>query len=177
MLLELQSTALVHDTETTMSKTSSSTTGNGDGMGKPAPYQYEAVQFIGPSPNHSQTNLPVGPYHKREGLRTIVFLFFVIFLPLIAFSVVILYLIFHYRVLPETRLTSDLQTAANEDDADYYYVNFSSTRLLFVTSWSSTVAPMLVGLVMTLSLFPVSRKLFKLSLADNPARLPTPQQV
>ncbi|CZR63653.1 uncharacterized protein PAC_13550 [Phialocephala subalpina] len=141
---------------------------------KPTP-AYETVQFLD-SPNTSIS----GKKQKQKivGLKTISFLFALVFLPLIAFSVVILYFIFHYRVAPENSrsTSSDLQTTPNENHASYYYVNFSATTLLFITSWSSTVAPMLVGMIMTLSLFPISKKLFKLSLSDNPRRLPTPNQ-
>ncbi|KAF8847558.1 hypothetical protein BDZ45DRAFT_733530 [Acephala macrosclerotiorum] len=141
---------------------------------KPAP-AYETVQFLD-SPNTLVSGKK--PHQKIAGLKTISFLFALVFFPLIAFSIVILWFIFYYRVITERSrsASSDLQTTPNENHASYYYINFSATTLLFITSWSSTVAPMLVGMIMTLSLFPISKKLFKLSLSDNPRRLPTPNQ-
>ncbi|KAE8446450.1 hypothetical protein EG329_011913 [Mollisiaceae sp. DMI_Dod_QoI] len=152
-----------------MLKTSSSKSRDGDSNAKPV--TYESVQFIRSDPP-SQGVIS----QKRVGLETIAFLFALVFLPLIAFSIVILWLIFHYRVLPTSSPLPDLRTTPNDHDDSYYYVNFSSTQILFITSWSSTVAPMLVGLVMTLSLFPISNRLLRLSLSENPHRLPTPQQ-
>lgn len=147
-----------------------------DNDGKPPTYNH--VQYVpmgmdqSPSPSHLQRPT------KKVGLKTITFLFSSIFFPLIAFSIVILWIVFHYRVTPSKFASlSGMQLKANEDETEYYYVNFSATRILFVASWSSTVAPMLVGAIMTLSLFPISRKLFQISRSDNTSRLPTPYQV
>ncbi len=136
--------------------------------------------------NHATINQNIYPLNSgsetntkfmKPGFKTITCFFAAVFFPLIAFSIVILWLIFHYRVQPVLSSQLDLQTAPNENDAAYYYVNFPATQLLFITSWSSTVAPILVGFIMTLSLFPISKKLFEVSLSDNLRQLPTPYQV
>ncbi|KUJ08198.1 uncharacterized protein LY89DRAFT_789039 [Mollisia scopiformis] len=155
-----------------MSKSSSSRDQDVDFNTNNKAVTYESLQFIEPS----QTP-PAYISHRRVGLKTISFLFACIFLPLIAFSIVILWLIFHYRVTPDNSSSfPDLQAGPNENEGPYYYVNFSATQILFIASWSSTVAPISVGAVMTLSLFPISRKLFQISLSQSLQRLPTPYQ-
>lgn len=134
-------------------------------------------------PSFTQNEYPINSDPRTDtmfmkpGFKTITCFFAAVFFPLIAFSIAILWLIFHHRVQPAFSSQLNLQTAPNDNDAAYYYVNFSATQLLFITSWSSTAAPILVGFVMTLSLFPISRKLFQVSLSDNLRRLPTPYQV
>jgi hypothetical protein len=117
------------------------------------------------------------PRIEKADIKCIVVLLGLVSIPLIVFSVVILWLVFHFRIFPSSSPLSDLQTVPNESDKSYYYVNFSATRLIFIASWSSSIAPMLVAFIMTLSLFPISKALFRLFQSGHTKQLPTPYQV
>jgi hypothetical protein len=112
------------------------------------------------------------------GIGSIFLSLAIVSVPLALFSGVLLALVFRYRITQSTSPFSDLRLANGENDSLYYYVNFPAARLIFVASWSSSVAPTLVSFVMALSLFPTASKLFKNSKAQNGTRrLPTPYQV
>jgi hypothetical protein len=110
------------------------------------PVTYESIQHIEPSTPSNQTYMD----QKRVGLKAITFLLAIVFLPLIGFSIVILWLIFHYRlILDDTPSSLNLQAGRIEQDDAYYYVKLSATRILFIASWSSTIAPVLVGVIVS----------------------------
>jgi hypothetical protein len=57
------------------------------------------------------------------------------------------------------------------------YVNYSATRLTFVSSLISTVAAYMSIPLMTLISFPIARKLMRDSAKETPTRLPSPYQL
>ncbi|RPA87890.1 hypothetical protein BJ508DRAFT_409860 [Ascobolus immersus RN42] len=97
-------------------------------------------------------------------------------LPMVVFSGLLLGLIFYYRVVPNKSSSSTLALPTQQYD-DFLLVKISSTTLISVASWSSTVAPILVGFAVTLISYPVARSLMTAVMDNNPEGLPTPYQL
>lgn len=97
----------------------------------------------------------------------------VITLPMVILSAILLGLVFHNEV----DQSSIVSVQPPRDNRAAYLVNFSSTRLITVASWTSTVAPLLPVFVMTLLSFPAAQYVFKSSQQRQTTRLPTPYQL
>jgi hypothetical protein len=65
----------------------------------------------------------------------------------------------------------------NEDETDAYYVRISSTVLVLLASFSSTIASLLVGCVMVFLSYPVSKHLLMSSQHTPPEGIPTVYQL
>lgn len=102
----------------------------------------------------------------------------VISIPLVLLSVILLVIIFRYR-LQNTRSSSSSALSSNipQDEANVYYVNFSATKLVLLASLSSSTAPLLTNFFLTLVSYPVSRRILTLSSKRKLTRLPTPHQL
>ncbi|KAL2412524.1 hypothetical protein ABEF91_000287 [Exophiala dermatitidis] len=97
-------------------------------------------------------------------------------LPIFCFTVVLIVLVFVYRV--STDSTHPFAASpSHKADHRYILVDFSSTRLVFVASWSSTLAPMLLGSLMALWHIPTVCKMAAHTTEDNIKELPTPYQL
>ncbi|KAH0363970.1 hypothetical protein KCU65_g7030, partial [Aureobasidium melanogenum] len=95
--------------------------------------------------------------------------------PILILSGVLLGLVFHLRVVQEPSIFSqDQQHTLNE--AGLYYVNISSTYLVFIASWSSSIIPMLATFLMTLASFPIANNVLKQSRLEKCTRSLTPYQ-
>ena len=117
---------------------------------------------------------------NRSSLGDIFVLSFLISVPLMVFSAGLIYLIVHFSVTQSGSPIINLPTTwpVDYDTSVYYYINFPATRLTFIASWSSSIAPTLVGFVMALTARPLSRTLATQSKVENAERLlPTPYQV
>ncbi|KAF2157606.1 hypothetical protein K461DRAFT_273808 [Myriangium duriaei CBS 260.36] len=99
-------------------------------------------------------------------------------IPMIVLTVVFLTLVFAYRLDVNDIPYPDLTPHAfyhHLDDA--YYVKLSSTFILQVSSWASTVAPLCGGIFVTLASYPICRAyLLRVKLGHEKA-LPTPFQL
>jgi hypothetical protein len=130
--------------------------------------------FITSSGSGPAAQKPVGSL----GVGSILLSLAVVSVPLALFSGALLTLVVHFPVVQPTPPFSDLQLTDGENYEAYYYVNFPSTRLVFIASWSSSIAPTLVSFLMALSLFPTAKTLYKNSKLETGKRLlPTPCQV
>jgi hypothetical protein len=89
-------------------------------------------------------------------------------IPMLTLSGLLLGLVFSHRVT---------NSPPQADEAAVYYVKFSATQLTTVASWSSTLTPLLPGLIMTLLFFPIASQIRSLSDARDMSRLPTPHQL
>ena len=85
----------------------------------------------------------------------------VVSIPLVIVSGLLLGIIFTRRVRPTESASSALAFNVNEDESNAYYVQISSTTLVLLASFSSTIASIIVGFVMTLLAYPVSRHLLR----------------
>lgn len=85
-------------------------------------------------------------------------------------------LIFGYRVKSEHSLFTDVSNSDVLRDHTVVLVNYSATRIVFVASWASTLAPLLAGFVMSLLSFRTALMMFHSSSSSEQADLPTPYQ-
>ncbi|KAF3396084.1 hypothetical protein F1880_007227 [Penicillium rolfsii] len=114
---------------------------------------------------------------KMQGrIQEILIAFAVMTLPLLIFSGILLGLVFHYRIEQNDFLSSDLAFDSDQDNPNVYFVRISATTLTTIASWSSTVAPILVGFGVALVSYPVAKGLLKASENQDVAQLPTPFQ-
>ena len=102
----------------------------------------------------------------------------IICIPMLTLSAGLLGIIYAYRVIQRD---SDLLFSESSDGVDIdpsaYLVNYSATRLITIASWTSSVAPLLPGFVMTLLSFPAARRFLRTSQAGQEHSLPTPYQL
>ncbi|KAI3317140.1 hypothetical protein HD806DRAFT_551106 [Xylariaceae sp. AK1471] len=99
-----------------------------------------------------------GDVRIRGTTRQICIAFLMITVPMTAFVALLLGFVYHYRVNGGDAMSPNLGTGTR-GEAGAIYVNFSATTLTTVASWSSTVAPLLLTFVISLSSFPAARKL------------------
>jgi hypothetical protein len=98
-------------------------------------------------------------------------------IPMLVFSTSLLGLVFHYRVTHNGSNFGNLNLAGTEDESGVYYVDLSATLLIFIASWSSSLAPLLAGFVLTLASYPIARKFLKDARRESVRNLPTPYQL
>ncbi|KAK5238573.1 hypothetical protein LTR47_000316 [Exophiala xenobiotica] len=97
-------------------------------------------------------------------------------LPILGFTAALLALVFVYRVSNDTsHLFGTLQSLPTDHSS--ILVNFPATRLVFIASWSSTLAPMLLGSLMALWHIPTACKLATITNQDDVRQFPTPHQL
>lgn len=102
----------------------------------------------------------------------------VISLPMMVLSGVLLGLVFYYRVSPNSSTSAEFRLSQpTNHDRSAYLVDFSATRLITIASWTSSVAPLLSGFVMTLLSFPTARRISQSSERNRAPSLPTPYQL
>jgi hypothetical protein len=102
---------------------------------------------------------------------------FLITVPISALTAVFLALVFHYRLQHGDPPFPNLRLPSAEDEKNVFYVNLSSSVILFSTSWTSSVAPMLSSFVLVLASFPIARRLSRDIQRGRADRLPTPYQL
>ena len=96
--------------------------------------------------------------------------------PVLAFTVTFIAIVAVHRVQRDMTSPFD-DIKVSKRDWVTLLVQFSPTRLVFVAGFGSTIAPLLLGSLMTLWHYPTARKLFILSSQEHPDKLPTPQQL
>jgi hypothetical protein len=101
--------------------------------------------------------------------------FSIVTLPMLAFSALLLWLVYYYRVTHGTAASINLRTPDTVDEPGIYYVDLSATVLIFIASWSSSLGPLLAGFVMSLASYPLSRQFWN-DVQDQEPSLPTPFQ-
>lgn len=107
------------------------------------------------SPPHAPLNAPdhakVATSKGGKPLSNILWAMLCVTVPMSLLSAVILGLVFAYQIDLHDGRTSDLHDSLQQRfDGQYLYVDFSATRLLFVASWSSSLAPVLASFCMSL---------------------------
>ncbi|KAL9109056.1 MAG: hypothetical protein Q9227_006296 [Pyrenula ochraceoflavens] len=132
--------------------------------------------------SHSTLNGHFTPIqNQREGKRKTLKVFWptlAVVLPMTLFSAVTLGLVYGYRVNPRDE-RNDFLLPTNKSllDDHYIYVNFSATRLVFITSWSSSFAPVLIGFLMVLWQAPLALQILEASQRRELGALATPYQL
>jgi len=83
----------------------------------------------------------------------------------------------YYRVKHTDGPFPNLQTEKEYDEAGIYYVRLSATFLIFISSWPSSLGPLLVRFALALVAYPMARQSLRQARANNPQELPTPYQL
>ena len=96
-------------------------------------------------------------------------------IPMIAFSTVLLILVFRNRLPQMQSHFDELQPFHNATDPAHIFVDISAPTLVFIASWSSTAAVALAGFVSSLALYPFARDLRTSRTAAPPG--PTPREL
>jgi hypothetical protein len=100
--------------------------------------------------------------------------------PMLVFSTVLLYFVLFHSVTHDVTGLADngeLMLASDHNEPGVYFVNVSATRLIFIASWSSSLAPLLVTSMATLWSYRIPREMAQQSRASTHGRLPTPFQL
>jgi hypothetical protein len=115
--------------------------------------------------------------------RSIIFICCLVIFPMVAFTAVILWMIFFYRVeatdcsVPELCVAPALLNATKFGSGDYI-IDFPAAKLVFIASWSSTVSSLLIGCIMLMYGYIAADALLKLSDADSREQIyPNPYEV
>lgn len=116
-------------------------------------------------------DVPVnGARHKAtRGYGKICWYSCLVFLPMTCFSIVILALVYKHQV-------GFSSSSSDEVPGGFYLVDYPAAKLIFISSWSSSVAPRLISVALGLYLFQSAKFLLIQSEAPTP-RLPTPYQL
>lgn len=103
---------------------------------------------------------------------------FCLTVPILLLSIALLVLVFGYRIHVNDPPYPDLDVNLPDtitDDA--YYVNRSSTIVIFFASWMSSLAPMTTGFAVTLAAYPIAGRLLEDTMQQHKDRLLTPFQL
>ncbi|KAK4940978.1 hypothetical protein LTR10_019022 [Elasticomyces elasticus] len=100
----------------------------------------------------------------------------IIVFPMAALVAGLLGLIFGYRVKSDDSLFAAVSNSEALNNHAVVLVRFSATRIAFVASWASTLAPLLATFVMNLSSFQSALAMFHASSGTEQRDLPTPYQ-
>ena len=115
--------------------------------------------------------------HMTGKFKDIGLAFFIVSIPMFVFSVVLLGLVYHFRVSHGRVPFSNLDYPQSQDETGVYYVNFGATSLIFVASWSCSLAPALVGFALTMFSFPVAHNYLQHTRKQCKTGLLTPYQL
>jgi hypothetical protein len=115
--------------------------------------------------------------HMVGKFKDIGLAFFLVSIPMFVFSTVLLGLVSHFRVSHGHVPYSNLDFPGSQDEAGVYYMNFGATRLIFVASWSSSLAPALVGFALTMYSFPIAHNYLQHTREQRKTGLLTPYQL
>lgn len=86
----------------------------------------------------------------------------IVTLPMLILAAVLLILVYHFQISHSTaNIDPDLNFSGLTDESDVYYVNLSATFITAVASWSSSLAPLLVGFILALYSYPLSKGYLK----------------
>lgn len=102
--------------------------------------------------------------------------FVILTIPMLLFSACLLGLVFHNRVSPPSSVFENLRVD-EQDEAGIYYVNLNATFLIFIASWSSSLAPALTGFALQLFSYRLASDFFRSTKSSKAERLPTPYQL
>lgn len=82
-----------------------------------------------------------------------------------------------FRVNVQKDVSSAFTIVNSGVDNKAYYVKISSTLLIFVASWMSSLAPFLAGFAIALATYPIARRLLRDTKQERYRNLPPPYQL
>ena len=99
-------------------------------------------------------------------------------LPMLLLTIALLALIFGYQVKSsQAPFPGLIGNSTDSVVAGAFYVDLPATFVIFVSSWMSSLAPILVGLAISLAIYPISDQFLADSMQSNGDRLLTPYQL
>jgi hypothetical protein len=107
----------------------------------------------------------------------ITFALLAITIPMCRLTVIFGALVAHYHLPASTDGTGDSATEVDGYDGKFYYVNYSATRLITVSSWTSTAMPLISSFATLLLAYPLARKYMQSSQTLQTQGLPSPYQL
>lgn len=115
---------------------------------------------------------------RKTLLKSLFWPLVIIIIPITLLSTALLGLIYGYRVNSDDSLFPT-STAVDEHSGrrSYVLVNYSATRLVFVASFLSSLAPILASSIMTLWSLPIAERMRIASIKSQHSALPTPYQL
>ena len=136
------------------------------------PYQKQPQDEGDNTSDHSTS-----PNHRKTLLMTLIWPVSVIVLPILLLSAVLLGMVFGFRVHTAPSLFQSPASPDLTSGGAYLLVNYSATRLVFLASWLSTLAPILASFVMVLWSLRTARTIRAASDGSHYTHLPTPYQL
>jgi hypothetical protein len=103
--------------------------------------------------------------------------FFLITAPMVCLSCALIAIVYNQSLLYNGAASPALALPINQNESGVYYLNTSQKLLLTVSTWSSSLAPYLVGSAVTLASFPLARQMLRDQHQNRPEDLPTPYQL
>ena len=100
----------------------------------------------------------------------------VLIIPMTVLTIIFMSLVYTH-LMPNYNSTYSKADQANIPLGSAYYVNYSATRLVFISSISSTLAPFLISAAMILFSYPLAHSFTKNSDKDAMSKLPSPYQL
>jgi hypothetical protein len=95
---------------------------------------------------------------------------------MLLFASLLLGLVFYYHVIHNEPPFEQFQLEGTRDESGVYYVNLNSTLLVFVSSWVSSVAPLLGSFILALTTYHICRNYLRQVRANRRQALLTPYQ-
>ncbi|KAL6245674.1 hypothetical protein RBB50_007673 [Rhinocladiella similis] len=108
--------------------------------------------------------------------KTILIPTVIIILPMACLVAGLLGLIFGYRVRSDTSLFPQVSNSNSLSNHAVVLVNYSATRIAFVASWASTLAPLLAAFIMNLISYQTALTMLRSSSGTSQHDLPSPYQ-
>src|SRR5271170_2813060 len=113
----------------------------------------------------------------RSRLSAIIWPAMIVTLPIAWLCGVLLGMTYGYRVRSEPSLFSSINNEQLNGPHGYLLINYSATRLVIIASFTSTLAPILAGSIMSLWTLPIARSMKIASSTAKYSQLPTPYQL
>ncbi|KAL9616613.1 MAG: hypothetical protein Q9160_008523 [Pyrenula sp. 1 TL-2023] len=130
----------------------------------------------------SQSALKPEPWTRRlarKDIYEILWYAIAVIFPMTAFSAILLGLVYGYRIDSKAanQNIDRWENSSHRLHDSYIYVHYSATQLMFITSWSSSTAPVLIPFLMKLWHIEVSRDIMEASSSSEQEKLTTPFQL
>jgi len=119
----------------------------------------------------------VSSKRQSSGRKDIALNAALLILPMLLFTTTILGLVYYYRVQRQPLDSTSLQYTDTNNEFGAIYVKLSATYLIFIASWSSSIAPVLTAAALSLASYPAARSCLKNARSQQPKNLYTPFQL
>lgn len=122
-------------------------------------------------------DLANAPLHSITGaLQDIVWSLVCVSLPMIVLTAIFIGLVYGYLVSGDPLTPDNVFGRSPSYDQSAYYINYSATRLITVSSWTSTVTSFTSTFIMALVSYPLAKSYLQKSNSGTSNELPTTYQ-